>query len=139
MSFALSRRTSSRYAPRRAVRRSALALVLLALVPLPANPEPRHGDAEPDAVDLRTYLKCSAAAEGRLLGFDEAALCSTVFMRIKLSFVPDIDLDKFNRLPPKEKSAVDRLGYGRYLDWKQRNAAGFYALMTEIRTSHPDS
>jgi hypothetical protein len=138
MPYAQSRRTPSWTAPRRAARRIASALVLLALVPLPASPEPRSGE-EPDTADLWTYLECSVAAEVRLLGFDEVILCSTVFMRIKLSFVPDIDLDTFNGLLPMEKSAVDRLGYGRYLDWKHRNAAEIDALMTEIRASQADS
>jgi hypothetical protein len=138
MPFAQSRRTPSRNA-RRDAGRFASALVLLALFPLPANPEPRQGDAGPDTADLRAYLECSVAAEARLLGFDEATFCSTVFMQIKLSFVPDIDLDTFNGLQPTEKSALDRLGYQRYLDWKERNTTRIDALMTEIRSSQPDS
>lgn len=134
-----SRRTPSQNVRRGAGRRITAAFVLLALVPVPANPEPRKAGSGPDANDLRTYLECSAAAEVRLLGFDEATLCSTTFMRIKLSLVPDIDLETFNSLLPMEKSAVDRLGYRRYLDWKQRNADEIDALTTDIRSSQADT
>jgi predicted ATP-dependent protease len=78
-------------------------------------------------------------AEAGLLGFDEAAFCSTVFMKIKLSFVPDIDLDTFNSLEPAEKSAINRLGYRLYLDWKEANADEFDALLAEVRASQVDS
>lgn len=139
MSFAQSRRTPSRNAPRGTGHRMAAAIVLFALVPLPVNPETRKGSSGPDTADLRTYLECSAAADVRLLGFDEAILCSTVFMRIKLSFVPDVDPARFYSLPPTEKSAVDQLAYRLYLDWKEQHADEIDALMSEIRSSQADS
>jgi hypothetical protein len=139
MPFALSRLSLSRLAPHDAGRRIAAAVVLLGLAPLPSSSEPLEGSLGPDATDVRTYLECSVASEVGLLGFDEAALCSTVFMKIKLSFLPDVDLDTFNTLEPTEKSAFDRLGYRLYLDWKDEHADEIDALMTEIRSSQADS
>jgi hypothetical protein len=115
------------------------ALVLIVILPLPAHPEPRQINQDPDSEDLRIYLQCAQASNERLLGFDEAAFCSTAFTRIKLSFLPDMRLDTYNRLPPLEKSAVDRLGYARYLEWKRRNAAKIDALIAEIQALDMES
>lgn len=139
MPFTPSRRPSSRQTQGGAGRRSATALVLLALLPLSAQAEPLPVGSGPDPTDLRTYLECSEASNVQLLGFNEAAFCSTVFMRIKLSFVPDIDLDTFNSLSPTEKTALDRHSYRLYLDWKEQHADEIDALLTEIRSSQRDS
>jgi hypothetical protein len=139
MPTTLSRPILSRQAPRIIGRCIGAAWVLLTLAAPLAFSEPLPSGSGPDIADLRTYLECSVAAEVGLLAFDEAAFCSTVFMKVKLSFLPDVDLDRFNSLQPHEKFAIDHLGYKLYLDWKEQNAKEFDALISEIRSSQADS
>jgi hypothetical protein len=85
----------------------------------------------PAASDLRAHVACSVEAERRVLAPDEAAACSTAYMKVKLSFVPGIGLDEFERLPPREKAAVNLLAYDRYLDWSSRRPAEIAALRAD--------
>ena len=86
------------------------------------------GPTRPDAADLRHHLDCASRARTRLLDLDEASACARAFMRIKLAFVPGIGLDDYDRLPPREKAAVNLAGYRRYVEWRAGNAAGLDAL-----------
>lgn len=98
---------------------SSLFVVLAApsAVADPSGP----GRIGPDEADLQFYFDCSEVASLRLLSFDEADVCSRVFMRIKLSFVPGVGLNDYDSLPPREKSAVNIVGYKLYLDWLSKN------------------
>lgn len=99
-----------------------LFLALLTVPAATADAMP-PGTGQPDEADLRLYLDCSRIAEGRLLGFEEAYFCSRVFLKIKLSFVPGMTVEVFDQLSPQEKTAVNSVGYLRYRDWVQANAA----------------
>ena len=89
--------------------------------------------ATPDPADLGLYLECSEAAQRRALGFEEAAACSLAFLRIKLSFVPEVGLDRFQSLPPQEKAAINLVGYRRFKAWFDENPA----LIEAIRSARP--
>ena len=84
---------------------------------------------EPDAKDLALYATCSSAAESQLLGTHEAALCARVFMRIKLSFLPDVGPEDLANLTSEERARVNRAGYAAYLDWK----AGMFQFAETLR------
>jgi hypothetical protein len=100
---------------------------------LSAAAEPiQPSTAGPDDVDLRKYRDCSEVAMKRLLSLDEATACARVFMKIKLSFVPGVGLQAYDRLPPKEKAAVNSSGYMRYMEWRAENAARIEALENEL-------
>jgi hypothetical protein len=104
-------------------------LCLLLLSPQVATAETlRPSPGGPDEADLRLYLECSRIAGVQLLGFDDAVFCSRVFMRIKLSFVPGMTLESFDKLTPQEKTAVNTVGYLRYRDWVKANAAWLETL-----------
>jgi hypothetical protein len=107
----------------------AASLVVLATTTAAADPV-SHNAIGPDEADLRVYLECSRSADTSLLAFDEAGICSRVFLRIKLSFVPGMTLDAFDQLSLEEKTAVNTLGYLRYLDWKAANATRLKDLQT---------
>ncbi len=105
-----------------------LLLVLLVAANSSADPS-RPERVGPDEVDLRRHFDCSKLASTRLLSLDEATACSRAFMRIKLAFVPGVGLDDYDRLPPREKAAVNLVGYRRYLEWRSESSAEFEALM----------
>ena len=109
-------------------------LVALAATSASADPS-RSGDVRPDEADLRYYFDCSKVAATRLLSFEEATGCARTFMRIKLSFVPGVGLDDFDRLPPREKAAVNLVGYRRYMDWVSENSAEVEALRNALLSS----
>jgi hypothetical protein len=110
--------------------------VMLAAATAAADPISQQAIG-PDDADLRVYLECSRIADERLLAFDEAGICSRVFLRIKLSFVPGMTLDAFDQLSPEKKSAVNTLGYLRYLDWKAANATKIKDLKTRGQGKPP--
>lgn len=108
-------------------RRIGVAAFLLALglgaLPMPwaaADPH-RFETIGPDSADLRFYLVCARLSDERLLSFGEAATCSQVFMRIKLSFLPGVTLEEFQHMPPKTKSAANIEGYLKYRAWLLQN------------------
>lgn len=100
----------------------AFLLAMLAAPSQAADPAP-PGPVGPDDADLRYVFDCSELARMRSLSFDEAAGCTRAFLRIKLSFVPGIDLGAYDRLPPSERAAVNLLGYRRYVEWRREHAA----------------
>ena len=113
-----------RSSPILAVRIGAVvAATLLAAVPPHADPRAADdlGPAEPD---LREYLRCSQEAMQRLLDHDEAEACALAYTKVKLSFLPGVSLDDFNRLAPREKAAMNLVAYERYVRWSARNTAG---------------
>ena len=101
-----------------------LLLVLLAAASSSADPSLPG----PDEADLRHHFDCSRTATVRLLRLDEATGCARAFMRIKLAFVPGVGLDDYERLPPRQKAAVNLVGYRRYLAWRSENSADLEAL-----------
>lgn len=93
----------------------------------PDDPDhPRAGAPEtpasvavaPDMEVMETYTTCSAEAEHRLLSHSEAQLCLDAYLRLKLSFVPGMDMDRFRRLSIEERWKVNQQGYGAYVAWK---------------------
>lgn len=106
---------------------AVVAAVVLTAVQAQADPE-TLSDLRPAETDLREYLRCSAEAAQRLLGHDEAKACATAYMKVKLSFLPDVSLDEFNRLAPRQKAALNLVAYERYMQWSSRNAAELMAL-----------
>ena len=94
-------------------------------------------NAGPDAADLRHVSACTKMATTRILSVDEAAGCARAFLRIKLSFLPEIGPDDFDRLPLRERAEVNRLGYLRYLEWCRDNAGKVEGLCNAPLTS-PD-
>jgi hypothetical protein len=100
-----------------------IAVLLAVMTAASASADPsRPRNVGPDEADLRHYFDCSKVATMRLLSLDEATGCARVFMRIKLSFVPGVGLNDFDRLPLQEKAAVNLVGYRRYVEWLSENS-----------------
>ena len=95
-----------------------------------AEDSPSENAAGPDKADLVHFLECSETARMHVLSLEEAANCLRTYMRIKLSFVPGVNLDDFESLSPSERAAVNLVGYRRYMEWRSRNAAAVEALAT---------
>ncbi|GGE34402.1 hypothetical protein GCM10011360_22840 [Primorskyibacter flagellatus] len=69
----------------------------------------------------------------RLLSFDEARQCGRAFQRVKLSFVPGVDLAAYDALSPEAKAAANLTGYQRYVGWSELNAAKLDLLRDRVR------
>jgi hypothetical protein len=107
---------------RKAVRAILLALCLGVVSVQSGAADPARLDTPgPDTDDLRLYLACASASNERMLGFNEAIVCSDAFQRIKLSFFPGVTPEEFALLPPREQSALSIEGYLRYRAWIEQN------------------
>ncbi len=73
----------------------------------------------PDQALLAAYETCSGAAEVRLLSISEASLCANTYLRLKLSFLPDVNLEEFRSLPALERWEIQQQGYRALLDWRE--------------------
>lgn len=98
--------------------------------------EPFRQEPEgPTESDLQFYFACSEVATQRVLSFEEATVCGKVFQRIKLSFMPGVDLTDFQELAPAERATVNRVAYSRYLDWSTQHAKEVEELREKARSA----
>ena len=72
-------------------------LDMLAIAELPEIRGELHYDASSDIFDLpndlvTAYMRCSKAATQRMLARAEASNCASTYLRLKLSFLPDVTL-----------------------------------------------
>lgn len=72
----------------------------------------------PDPAYLAAYQDCSEQAEKRILSHAEAAQCLDAYLRLKLSFLPDMNMGAFLQLDPEDRWAVNMRGYDAYVAWK---------------------
>lgn len=89
--------------------------------------------AEPSEADLRIHLTCSEIALHRLLTFEEARQCGRAFQRVKLSFVPGLDLAQYEALSAADRATVNLTGYRRYVDWSESNSGRIDTLRDAAR------
>ena len=75
--------------------------------------------AEPSDVLVDAYMRCSDAATHRVLNRFEAEECATSYLRLKLSFLPDVTLSSYKEMSAAQRAEANRRGYQRYMDWKQ--------------------
>lgn len=76
----------------------------------------------PEALALiATYLMCSEAAEVRVLDRTEIETCTTIYMDVKLGFVPEVSADEYNQMSAVERANVNQQGYAGYVAWRTSN------------------
>ncbi len=64
----------------------------------------------PDPEHLQAYFDCSKEAERRILSHAEAAKCLNRYLLLKLSFLPDVEIEAYMRLGPAERWANQQSG-----------------------------
>jgi hypothetical protein len=104
----------------KSVRAKAFALGILATSPAAAGDELGISGWQgpvPSASDLAVYIRCSDVAAERLLSFEEAQICGLTFLRIKLSFLPDVDIERYRGMSAAQKAEANRRGYAAYRAW----------------------
>ena len=78
-------------------------------------------DLEKERLELyRQHMQCTSAAVERMLNSDEAAACSRVFLKLKLSFLPGSDISRFETLSPATRAMGNEKGYNAYRAWLHR-------------------
>ncbi|MEO1638658.1 MAG: hypothetical protein AAFU41_05365 [Pseudomonadota bacterium] len=70
---------------------------------------------------IAAYLMCSEAAEVRVLNASEIESCTSIYMQVKLSFVPDIQVYDYQRAAATERATLNQQGYAGYLAWRVSN------------------
>ncbi|WP_299893227.1 hypothetical protein [uncultured Ruegeria sp.] len=70
---------------------------------------------------IATYLMCSEAAEIRVLDRSEVKNCTSIYMQVKLSFVPDFHIEDYRRATATERAALNQQGYASFLAWRVSN------------------
>ena len=73
----------------------------------------------PDPELLATYQSCSRSAEDRVLSPAEARHCSEIYLRLKLSFLPNVNPDVFQSLSVKERWEIQQRGYDALRAWRE--------------------
>ena len=76
------------------------------------------GLGEPERGDLESYAECAASAQTHVLDPGTARWCADAYLRIKLSFLPEIGPDQYQALPPHQRARANTADYAAYLDWK---------------------
>ena len=66
------------------------------------------------------YQECAAAALTEFLGAADAALCSEIFLRLKLTFLPGTTLETFLTRSAATRAKGNQMGYAAYLAWLVR-------------------
>lgn len=71
----------------------------------------------------RVHMTCTAAANDHLLNPAEARVCAEAFLRLKLTFLPASDIERFETLSPSARAYANRAGYDAYRAWLHRHTA----------------
>jgi hypothetical protein len=105
------------------------------------TPAPAQDLAEHDWGLFVDYLVCSETAAIRVMSQSEAASCILLYTEVKLTFVPEVDLVAFLRMPPLERHRVNLQGYAAYVEWRAANPARFEELsaMARVRVAQDGS
>lgn len=69
------------------------------------------------------YSQCSDAAEVRRLSRDEVDACSFVFLKLKLSFLNGVTVERYATMKPSLRATANRKGYDSYRAWLHRHRA----------------
>ena len=82
---------------------------------------------------IATYLMCSEAAEVRVLNASEIESCTSIYMQVKLSFIPDIEVNDYQRATATERAALNQQGYAAFLAWRASNPDLVYEIEAHAR------
>lgn len=103
---------------------------VLASAPVAANEAPEFDfrnwtvseDIEKYRMELhKLYSECSRTAIQREMSLHEATICAEVYTRLKLSFIPGSDYDRYKTLSPKTRAIGNAKGYTAYRAWLHRH------------------
>lgn len=76
----------------------------------------------PEALALiAAYLMCSETAETRLLDRAEVETCTSLYMEVKLGFVPDVGIAEYEDMSAAERADINQQGYAGYVAWRAAN------------------
>lgn len=90
---------------------------------------------QPDERQLRTHFICAESARVRPLDRAAIHVCSHVFQRLKIGFVPGMTIDRYDALSGEERARVNREGYMAWRAWVSANRDRVGDLRRAARTS----
>ena len=90
----------------------------------PETTQPEGGQTETRAQLYNVYRQCSDEAGRRAMQRDEVLACSTIYLRLKLSFLDDVSYEDYANLDATERASANRAGYKAYQDWVQLRVIG---------------
>ncbi|WP_039016873.1 hypothetical protein [Halocynthiibacter namhaensis] len=70
---------------------------------------------------IAAYLMCSETAETRVLDRSEVETCTSLYMEVKLGFVPDVDVEEYDTMTTTERAEINQQGYAGYVAWRVAN------------------
>ena len=73
----------------------------------------------PDPELLIEYQACSDLAEVHVLSPSRARQCADVYLALKLSFLPDVDIAAYWALPIEQRWVAQKSGYAAFRQWKE--------------------
>ena len=69
----------------------------------------------------RAYSTCSQTATQREMSISEAELCAEIYTRLKLTFLPGSNYERFRRLSAATRAHGNEKAYAAYRAWLHRN------------------
>ncbi|MXQ06494.1 hypothetical protein GQ651_01405 [Alphaproteobacteria bacterium GH1-50] len=70
------------------------------------------------------YRSCAGLAEQKVLSKDEFDACSLAYLKIKLSFLHGVTLERYEGMKPSLRAKANKIGYDAYRAWLHRMTAG---------------
>lgn len=72
----------------------------------------------------RNYRACDGILEDQLPSASLARACTQFYLLLKLSFLSDVSLERYQRMGAEARAKTNRRGYDAYFAWKKARIAG---------------
>ena len=69
---------------------------------------------------FRNLRACSTAAAQSFLAPGEAAFCSNIYLKLKLSFLNGVTVARYAQMSEKTRAVANEKGYAAYRAWLHR-------------------
>ena len=63
------------------------------------------------------FMACSDLAAIQILSAQQGSACSELLLRLKLSFLPGVTLERYHQMKPKTRAIANEKGYAAYRAW----------------------
>ena len=84
----------------------------------------------------REYSECSKTAIERAVSMSEAEACADLYLRLKLSFLPGSEYNRFKTLSAATRAYAHEKAYAAYRAWLHRHVSGYQPTIAGWRAAN---